>query len=275
MSVAPWRTGHPHRPGVPVPPASMPLVRDGRPLKRWRWVGAFTEDVMLCAAAARVGPVRVWWWAVWDRRTRTLAEHTVRRAGVVTLDGPRITIADGPVTADLRLQETDGVETVSPHGGSYAWTRKQGAARLTGTVRLLERRHMVDAPAIVDDSAGYHARETAWRWSAGTGLTPDGRPVAWNLVAGLHDAPEASERTVWVDGVAHHAGPATFADDLSAVAADGHELRFTGEAQRVHREDLWLVASDYVQPFGTFTGSLPHAGPVTGRGVMERHSARW
>ena len=46
----------------------------------------------------------------------------------------------------------------------------------------------------------------------GTGpRAPGGRPTggrsAWNLVAGVHDAPVRSERTVWVDGVAQEAGP--------------------------------------------------------------------
>ncbi len=273
--VTPWRTGLPDRPAVPLPPRPMPLLRGGRPLKRWRWVGAFGEDLMLCAAAARVGPAPVWWWAVWDRRTRTLAEHTARRAGAVTLAGSRVAIADGPVTAELEVCEGDGVETVSPHGDGYAWTRKQGGVRIVGTVRLLEREHAVDAPGIVDDSAGYHARHTSWRWSAGVGATADGRAVAWNLVAGLHDAPTASERTLWLDGVPHELAPAAFDADLGAVAVEGHRLAFAPEAQRSHRERLLLVSSDYAQPFGTFAGSLPHAGALTGRGVMERHEARW
>jgi hypothetical protein len=29
------------------------------------------------------------------------------------------------------------------------------------------------------------------------------------------------------------------------------------------------------QPFGTFAGSLPVAGPLHGWGVMERHEALW
>ena len=36
-----------------------------------------------------------------------------------------------------------------------------------------------------------------------------------------------------------------------------------------------MIASDYEQPFGTFTGSLPVAGELHGWGVMERHEALW
>jgi hypothetical protein len=78
-----------------------------------------------------------------------------------------------------------------------------------------------------------------------------------------------------VDGTPHPTGPAQFAEDLGSVTTDGHRLEFTGEAQRVHAEHRWLVSSDYVQPFGAFAGSLPHAGRLTGQGVMERHVATW
>ncbi|HEX8104967.1 MAG TPA: hypothetical protein VF533_20265, partial [Solirubrobacteraceae bacterium] len=84
----PWRGRAGERPalGLPLPPARMPLLRGGRPLKRWRWVGCFGEDVLLCVASAHVGPARVDWWAVWDRGQRTLAERTTRRGGSVVLE---------------------------------------------------------------------------------------------------------------------------------------------------------------------------------------------
>jgi hypothetical protein len=249
----------------------MPLLRGGRPLKRWRWVGAFSEELMLCAAVARIGPFPVSWWAVWDRSSRTLAEHTVKRVGPVRLEGSRVLIDDGPVTADLVVEETAGVETISPHGDRYIWTRKQGGVRVRGAVTIADRAFALDAPGVVDDSAGYHARRTSWCWSAGVGTADaDGRAVAWNLVTGLHDAPSASERTVWVDGVAHEVGPAGF-DGLRGVGG----LRFSAEASRAHAQNLLIVASDYEQPFGTFAGTLPGVGAITGLGVMERHRAVW
>jgi len=61
----------------------------------------------------------------------------------------------------------------------------------------------VDARGLIDETAGYHARHTAWEWSAGAGIAEGGEAVVWNLVAGVHDAPRASERTVWVDGEPH------------------------------------------------------------------------
>ena len=89
----------------------------------------------------------------------------------------------------------------------------------------------------VDDTAGYHARRTAWRWSAGVGVAESGALVAWNLVEGVHDDAAVSERTVWVDGTPHHLDPLPFAADLSAVG----DLRCEAVAVRAHRERLPAV----------------------------------
>jgi hypothetical protein len=274
--LGPWRTGMPHRPAVPAPPAVMPMARGGRPLKRWRYVGVFTEDVLLCAAIAHVGPVPVAWWAVWDREQRTLAERTVRSRRRVTVERGKVQVADGSVEIDLALEEDEGVETISPHGSEYAWTRKQGGVPVRGRIKVLERELEVDGRAIVDESAGYHARHTAWFWSAGVGRSAGGAEIAWNLVSGLHDDPAASERTVWVDGTPHHVGPATFAADLGSVDVDGAALTFTAEATRRREERLLLFRSSYEQPFGSFAGALPVAGELAqGFGVMERHDVTW
>ena len=95
-------------------------------------------------------------------------------------------------------------------------------------------------------------------------------------MSGLHDALAASERMVWMDGAPHQVGPVAF-DRLDGVRfAEGGGLSFSREVTRRHSENLLVVSTDYEQPFGSFTGELPHAGPlVTGLGVMERHSVRW
>jgi hypothetical protein len=269
---------------VPLPPVRMPAWRGSRPLKRWRYVGVYGPDLMVCVGHARVGPGRQSFWAVWDRATRRLRERT-RLSGArvrLGLDRPgRVLVLDDGVEIDLELDEVDGVETVCPNGDAYAWTRKQGAVRAHGTVIVDGVTRELDALAVIDDSAGYHARRTAWRWCAGVGRAEDGRTLAWNLVAGINDPPRDSERTVWIGGVPIEVGPtARFAGDLSHVATDdGVELRFAAEAMRRRRENLLLVRSDYRQPFGTFSGMLPSVtGPLAlaeGFGVMEQHKAVW
>ena len=95
----------------------------------------------------------------------------------------------------------------------------------------------------------------------------DGRKVTWNLVAGIHDAPRQSERTVWLDGVASEVAPVTFKEDLAGLAfADGGELHFSAEATRSRRDNFLVMASSYTQPFGTASGTSAR-GRGAGRGL--------
>ena len=264
---------------VAVPPARMAPLRGARPLKRWRYVAAFSEELMLCAATAAVGPARSSWWAVWDRGRGALHERT-RVAGPALVrfnHGGRVRVRDRAVAIDLIIDEGGAVESLNPHGNGYVWTRKQAARAVRGRVAVEGDVWSLDGLAVVDDTAGYHARETEWWWSAGVGHGPDGAPVGWNVVAGVNDGPRASERSVWAGGGAHEVGPVVFAPDLSAVDfAEGDRMEFAVEAVRERRDNLIVVRSDYRQPFGTLAGSLPEVGPVSGGlGVMEHHVARW
>ena len=229
--------------------------------KRWRWVGVFSPELMLCAGDARVGPVRRRWWAV------ALPDGTLRegKRGVELVPG-RVRVRG---VMDLALEDAEGVEVTSrTPGGHSIWTRKQGGIAARGTA--IGRN--VDARAIVDDSDGDHDRHTSWRWSAGVGVAEDGAAVAWNLVDGIHDAPGASERRVWRDGQAVEVGPVEFAPDLSRVAG----MMFTAWAERSENVNLLVLRSRYRQPFGTFSGELPDGTRLReGYGVMEGHDALW
>jgi hypothetical protein len=187
-------------------------------------------------------------------------------------------VRDNGVTLDLTLAENAGIEALCPHGRGYVWTRKQAGIPARGTVALDGGPpRAIEALAVVDDTAGYHARVTEWRWAAGVGVDPAGTPLAFNLVEGINDPPAGSERAVWVAGEPHEVAAVHFAADLSRIeSADGTQLRFTAEAQRSRRENLLLVRSDYRAPFGTFSGALPGGVELAhGVGVVEHHRARW
>ncbi len=255
-----------------LPPAPMPARAGRRALKAWRYVGVYGPELMLCVAAVRIGPARQSFWAVWEPSRGGLRERTRLGRGRVAMAYGRVRVDESDVQLDLALEEGAGVETVAPAGASYAWTRKQGGVLATGTVTVDGAPRPVSARAVIDDTAAYYGRHTAWRWSAGVGTALDGRAVAWNLVSGVNDAPRESERTVWMDGVPSEAPPVAFAPDLSRVG----ELRFAAEATRARSDNLLLVRSSYRQPFGTFSGRLPDGTELAeGYGVMEAHEAWW
>jgi uncharacterized protein DUF2804 len=268
----------------------MPLSRGGRPLKRWRYVGVFSEELMACAALVQVGPARQSFWALLRRGEGELRERTrmlPRRAVLQLLGGAsrgggaepgRLLVNDGGVVLDLRLEEDDGFEACCSDGRQRVWTRKQAGIGAHGTLALDGGApREVRARAVIDDTAGYHARHTEWWWSAGVGQSPDGVALAWNLVAGVNDPPSGSERAVWINGEPGEAPPVDFTDDLRRVRSDdGSELRFHAEAERAHRQNLLIVRSDYRAPFGTFSGTLPGGVALAhGLGVVEHHRAIW
>jgi hypothetical protein len=275
----PWRGPGEGRPDLPLPPGPMPLRRDGGLRKRWRYVGFYGEALMLCAAKAEVGPLGQSFWVLWDREQGRELAHTALRPGSreVVMDGPRLKIDAPGIHAELRLGEVEAIEAICPSGedGGWGWTRKRAGVPISGHVEVPGRRLALDGFGVDDESAGYQARHTSWHWSAGVGTAIDGRALAWNLVEGINDPPEKSERAVWVGGVPQEPAPVAF-ESLEAVRfADDSHLAFSGEAERSRDDNFLLLRSTYRHRFGTFQGTLDGTELATGFGVMESHDALW
>jgi hypothetical protein len=256
----------------------MPLLRRGRMRKRWRYVGVYGEYVMLGAARVEVGPLRQSFWAIWDRECNRRHAHTrmLPGGGDIALEGDVLRLNTETVRAELRFGDGEPVEVVCPSGErGYGWTRKRAGIPVEGWFEDSERRWPVEARGMVDESAGYHQRHTSWLWSTGVGRTKDGRAVAWNLVEGINDPPERSERTIWVDGTPTEPAPVSF-DGLEGIRfAEGAELRFASESERARNDNLLIFRSRYRHLFGSFSGSVPGLELNSGFGVMEQHDAVW
>lgn len=275
----PWRGPGPDRPELPLPPGPMPLRRDGQLRKRWRYVGLFAEELMLCVAAAEIGPLRQSFWVLWDRERRRQLAHTALRPGSreVRMDGPRVEIEADGLRATLGLGEVAAVESLcpSPDGSGWGWTRKRAGIPIEATVALPGGRSWeLSGAGIEDESAGYHQRHTSWRWSAGVGRAADGRDLAWNLVEGVNDPERDSERGIWIDG--EPSEPSPVAIGAAAIEfRDGSRLAFAGESEHARDDDYLLLRSRYRHRFGSFSGALGGVELATGLGVMEEHDALW
>ena len=144
----PYRGDPSHRPtGLALPPDRMPLFHGRRPLKRWRYVGVFGAQAMICAAHVRVGGLRQSFWAVWDRERRELRERTSGGAGGIDL-------ADGVLT--VRRRGVDIALTLEP-------VRRQRSRSSARTARATSGRA----------SSG---RRRAERWRSTATPTPSPRP---------------------------------------------------------------------------------------------------
>lgn len=257
-------------------PASLPLFDHGQLRKRWRYVGLFAEELMLCAARAEVGPMAQSFWVLWDRGTRRQWSHTALRPGSreVMFDGPRLEI-DGPgLRASFELGAYTPIEVTCASGRSQAWTRKRAGVPIEGTVEMPGRRWQISGRGVDDESAGHHQRHTSWRWSAGVGRSSEGRDVAWNLVEGVNDPPQGSERAIWIDGAPSEPPPVRFAPEKIDLPA-GESLAFAPESEHTHNDDYLLIRSRYRHRFGAFTGALGGVELAAGLGVMEEHDALW
>ncbi len=299
IETLPWRGPGPGRPDdLPLPPGKMPLRYKGVNRKRWRYLGAFSDEAMVCAARVSVGPVSQTFWAVWDRTHQELTERTVMRlpgarGEVWSEDGEGGAVENAPdegslVRIEARHPDAGGVRGFLRTGGGtwaecvcdngedgFVWTRKR-VVEVDVDVRFAERRIRCKARGVEDESAGYHPRHTVWSWSAGVGTLTDGREVGWNLVEGVNDPPERSERAIWVDGQPFEPGPSTFGGLETIGFPDGSGIEFVAEAERSRTEKRGPISYSYRQPFGTFTGTLPGGLRLeSGMGVMESHDARW
>jgi hypothetical protein len=244
-----------------------------RPLKAWRYVGAYGPEVMACVGDVRIGALRQRFWAVCEPG-RPVVDRTTLGRGGVALDGSRVQVDSGDVRIDLTVEEDGGVET---RHADRVWTRKQAGVPVRGRVEVQGRTYEVDCLGAVDDTEGRHRRHTTWTWSAGVGRGLGGERIGWNLVTGVNDEPTGSERRVWVDGEPHEVGPVSFADDLSSVSfAEGGAMSFSEWGAREDRTNLLILRSSYRQPFGAFSGVLPGGLELAeGYGVIEWHDVWW
>ena len=268
----------PDRPDLPLPPGPMPLRRDGQTRKRWRYVGVFGPELMLCAARAEVGPLGQSFWVMWDRQGRRHDARTTLRPGSreVTDGRPRLEIDSPGLRASLRLGEIAPIESICPSGSGWGWTRKRAGVPIEGTVEVPGRRWEISALGVDDESAGYHQRHTSWHWSAGVGRAADGRALAWNLVEGVNDPAANSERAIWVDGEPSEPAPVRFR------GMDGDRPRRRRAPRLRHRvRAMPATRTSSSSAPATATASAPSPAPsaasqlAEGFGVMEEHDAVW
>jgi hypothetical protein len=277
--------------------------------KRWLWFGAIADDVAIGAAIVRTGyAANVFCWA-FDRNQPQFREDVSRVLPRPTVAVARTAASDQVgryrgLFEDLRVMRDEDVWTIDGHVGDVRLqvrieeravpvtavcpvegvdrgvnvTRKQACAVMSGTVRAGSlRTELDDAPAFIDHSHGMLAGETIWQWAIGHVRTDEGRPIGLNLVASFNDA---MENVLWIDGVPHLAGPVQFEFDPDAfdapwrVTGDDLDLTLEVEGIRTQTLDLGVVASEYVQPIGRWTGTI-HGSDVSGVGVAEHHRSVW
>lgn len=193
------------------------------------------------------------------------------RGSILAAGGPTALTVISPV-------REDGVVNV---------TQKRAGMLALGTLEAGGRTWSLDGGvAGMDYTNGYLARHTAWRWAFGLGRLPDGTAVGLNLSAGIHESGKVNENVLWLGdrmvplGHAHfHFNALDVMDEWRVTTAGGGvDLHF--RPVHVHRElrDYKLVRSRFLQPFGTFEGTVKVDGqPLRLKlsGVTEDQDILW
>lgn len=282
--------------------------------KRWHYVGLGDESVFIGVAIVDVGWASSAFAYLFDRQSRTLLADWSQDG----LPGLQAGVGDAPLAganawfhgpgARLSLRELGDrlhlrVATRALHveaeldlsamatpllaigpadGGLAHTTQKTSALPVRGWAEVQGRRFALDgAWAAVDASNGLLARDTAWRWASAH--RPD---IGFNLQQGYFGG---QENVLWLDGAPIALGPAHFDFDANRPLSPWHihtddgllDLVFTPEGLRAADKNLGFAASRYVQPIGSFSGTLKprpqaRARPVQSLlGVTEHHHSLW
>lgn len=282
------------------PPWNLTRWSARRLLKRWQFVGAVDEHLVLGAAVAHVHYLATGFAYVYDRQSGVFTERSVkaplargawfsetpargvtifsRRGGVIEMGNAPLggyrTLNVDLDGLEIRLrfrEEGTGVSTASPQqdGGlhytyKFAGLPAEGAVAVDGEARTL----LPGALALLDWTASTPPRATTWNWSCGVGADAAGRRLGLNFSEGLVRG-GFSQNTVWVEGVPTILPEMRFDYDAGRIAeqpwrlstADRSvDLAFHPVAERFEAIDLKLVASRLHQPFGRFEGTFRVAG---------------
>ncbi|MCO4763612.1 MAG: DUF2804 domain-containing protein [Myxococcales bacterium] len=215
----------------------------------------------------------------------------------MALDWP---LEDARLTGEVRIERPAGSQCLAlAHEvalGQPAYTHKEAGLRAEVELQLGDERLAGTALATVDWTVGWMKRETRWKWASTCWTDPSwtgagGQGCGLNLSAEVYEdaAGHGLENAVWLGGKVYPLGGVRF--DVPAqpdanqwhirsMVGDEVDLTFTPHGARMEKLHLGLVVSDFVQPYGVFSGVLRPPGGAEQRidgafGVVEDHLSRW
>lgn len=192
---------------------------------------------------------------------------------------------DLQIDAELDIKEAASFLTaIGPisDGGCAHATVKSSAMAVSGNAHAAGKSFELNGGvASFDYSNGLLARDTQWRWASAHSPA-----IGFNLQQGYFGN---HENVLWLDGELIPLGNAQFAFDPEEPLKPWHvstddgllDLSFQPEGARQNRKNLFIAASYYVQPIGTFSGTVKASPDGVARridrlvGVTEDHQSRW
>lgn len=213
--------------------------------------------------------------------------HSVQRGRDVRVKVTRCLEVAGQMREPSRFQPL----RVCSRAGYNGWVYTQKAAGLpvTGEILTPGHRYVLDenCRAGYDWSCGFMRRETAWNWASISACLPDGRSLGLNLAAGVNET-GVTENALWLDHRLLKIDLAVFRynryqpdQPWQIETSDKRvKLEFQPLGHRVEKINAWLLASNFRQFFGYYSGEVRTAlGEVIRLdqvpGLAEDHYAKW
>jgi len=171
-----------------------------------------------------------------------------------------------------------------------AFTTKAAGLKAKGNIILNRKTFRLDLKntfAIFDWTNGFYPRQTSWNWACGAGIARDGSQIGFNFSSGVYEK-GLLENVVWINGKPEKTDEMIFAYNpqnpslpWQIKSRDGAvNLTFTPEGIRRANDNLLIIKSRFIQPCGSFNGSISTGGssPIHFSGVggvVEEHHATW
>lgn len=282
--------------------------------KRWVYVALVTETTWVSIVVVRTGYAATTFAFVYDlSEKRMLADESALGTTLLAkvtddphADGPLATfrlgktqvsmtrrgsIIDlkariGSITLDAQLDEAEAPPPIAAigriEGGVWDATEKRTLTRVHGTLTCNGKTHdLATATGGYDYTHGLLPRHTQWRWGFALGKV-DGQPFAFNVVQGFLGEVECA---AFFGGKVFPIAEPRFVFDRNEplgawrLEAEGIDLTFTPGAMHADATNLVLIKSRFVQPVGTFRGTMRMDGRdltlVDVPGVVEDQDVLW
>lgn len=223
----------------------------------------------------------------WRGARLEIEAHSAKRGRDVRVNvGRRLEIA-GQMREPSRFQPLRLCSRAGYNG--WVYTQKAAGLPVTGELHSPAGSVVLDEQcrASYDWSCGFMRRETAWNWASISACLPDGRSLGLNLAAGVNET-GVTENALWLDHRLLKLDLAMFRynryqpDQPWQITTSDKRVRleFQPLGSRVEKVNAWLLASNFRQFFGYYSGEIRTAlGEVVRLeqvpGLAEDHYAKW
>ena len=130
-------------------------------------------------------------------------------------------------------------------------------------------------------------RQTSWNWASLSGMLDDGRRIGANFASGVNET-GFTENGFWLDSALTDIGPIDFQFNKRDRHQPWHikdnagkvDLIFTPEGERCEKLNAIILASNFTQLAGTFSGTILDRDNQIIQvsaipGFCEDHYAKW